>query len=128
MNYIINNFCVDIKIHVGNVLYVIKYFHLSVLGCYVGISYGAFVPEAILWLDVCSNQNINSSLCSVFASENCNNLRLLDLVVTRNYVVFATSFGLVKSASFALLMSDQSIAVKVTIKLQKRRGHWVWDP
>ena len=85
---------------------------LSVLGCYVGVTYGAFVPETTIWLDVCSNQNL--SICSVFPSDDCNGLRLLDIVVTRNYVLFATSFGLVKSASFALLMSDQSIVEKVT--------------
>ena len=71
------------------------------------------MPDTTTWLNVCSNQNINLSVCSVFPSHDCNNLRLLDMVVTRNYVVFATSFGLVKSASFALLMSDQAIAEKV---------------
>jgi hypothetical protein len=101
------------KIHVGHTWYVLKHFLLFVLGCYVGITYGAFVPEATLWLDVCPNQSVNSSLCSVFPSEDCNNLRLLDVVVTRNYIVFATSFGLVKSASFALLMSEQGVAEKV---------------
>ena len=71
------------------------------------------MPDTTMWLDVCSDQNVNSSLCTVFPSEDCNNLRLLDLVVTRNYMVLATSSGLVKSAGFALLMSGQGISKQV---------------
>ena len=74
------------------------------------------MPETTMWLDVCSNQNVNSSLCSVFPSEDCNNLRLLDLIVTRNYIVFATSSGLVRTANFALLMSE-GISEEVMMRL-----------
>ena len=71
------------------------------------------MPDTTMWLDVCSDQNVNSSLCNVFPSEDCNNLRLLDLVVTRNYMVLATSSGLVRSTGFALLMSGQGISKQV---------------
>lgn len=79
------------------------------LGCYVGVTYGAFAPDTTLWLDVCSNQNLNASLCGVFPSDDCSDLCIVDMVITRNYIVFATSFGLVKSASFALLLSGLSV-------------------
>ena len=88
--------------------------HLFLLGCYIGVTYGAFSPQTTIWLNVCENENINASLCSVFSSEDCNNLILLDMVVTRNHIVFATTFGLVKSASFSLLITEHSILEKVT--------------
>lgn len=75
------------------------------------------MPETTLWFDVCSNANLNRSLCSVFPSRDCGDLRLLDIVVTRNFFVLATSFGLIRSACFAVLTS-QTIVAEVKFNLQ----------
>lgn len=80
------------------------------------MTYEAFAPDSTMLIDVCSKQNLFASICNVFRHEDCEKLRLLDLVVTRNYIFLATSFGLVKSIGFKGLLSEPHIDKMVCSK------------
>lgn len=75
---------------------------MSLLGCYLAITYGSFTSNTIQWYDLLHRsvgEPDQFSICKESSFADCENLSIIDFALVDNYILFVTTKGLIRSES-----------------------------